>query len=126
MPPPTFDAFKAPYPDDAACRRRLLEILWPDGWKCPRCGAAEYDYLIKRKLYQCKKCRHQASVTANTIMHGSHLPLHKWFRAICILSQDYATAAVVLRRELEVSYQTVLKINIPRRKQRVCCSRKVV
>ena len=116
MPLPTPDAFKARYPDDDACRRRLFEIIWPEGWKCPRCGAAEYDYLSARKLYQCKKCRRQTSVTANTIMHGSHLPLHKWFRAIWILSQNYATAAVVLRRELDVSYQTVLKIKLEARK----------
>jgi hypothetical protein len=49
-------------------------------------------------------------------MHGSHLPLHKWFRAIFILSQNYAARAVALRRELDVSYQTVLKIKLEAKK----------
>jgi transposase-like protein len=107
-----FDDFKSHYADDETCHRRLFEIIWPDGWKCPICGAAGYDYLSTRKLYQCKKCRRQTSATAGTIMHGSHLPLHKWFRAIYILGRNYAVKAVALRRELDVSYQTVLKIKL--------------
>jgi transposase-like protein len=111
-----FADFKSRYADDDACRRRIFEIIWPGGWKCPGCGAAGYNYLSARKLYQCKKCRRQTSVTAGTIMCGYHLPLHKWFRAIYILGRNYAVKAVELRRELDVSYQTVLKIKLTVRK----------
>jgi hypothetical protein len=49
-------------------------------------------------------------------MRGSHLPLHKWFRAIYLLGRNYAARAVELQRELDVSYQTVLKIKLETRK----------
>jgi transposase-like protein len=111
-----FDDFKSRYADDDACRQRIFEIIWPDGWKCPACGAAGFDYLSVRKLYQCKKCHRQTSVTAGTIMCGSHVPLHKWFRAIYILGRNYAVKAVELRPELDVSYQTALRIKLTARK----------
>jgi predicted RNA-binding Zn-ribbon protein involved in translation (DUF1610 family) len=112
----SFDDFKRRYPDDESCRKRLVEIVWPDGFKCPKCGAAEYDYLQARKLYQCKKCRRQTSITAGIkMLHGSHLPLHKWFWAIFILSTNFNTKSIELKRELDVPYQTVSNIKLKAR-----------
>jgi len=34
------------------------------------------------------KCRHQISLTAETIMHTNHTPLFKWFWAIYLTAHD--------------------------------------
>ena len=36
---------------------------------------------LSRGVYQCHRCRHQASLIAGTIFHGTHLPLTMWFLA---------------------------------------------
>ena len=47
------------------------------------------------------------SLTAGTIMHGSHTALRKWFRAMYMAAQDKrGVSAMRLSRELEVSYPT--------------------
>ena len=28
------------YPDERSCERRLMEVRWPEGWECERCGCA--------------------------------------------------------------------------------------
>jgi transposase-like protein len=39
-----------------------------------------------RHTFQCKKCRHQVSLTAGTVMASTHMPLRKWFWAIYLVA----------------------------------------
>jgi hypothetical protein len=80
-------AFDRKFPDDAACARYLLTHRWPEGFVCPRCdGRKGWELAAKRFTWECAKCHHQASVTAGTVMHRSHLPLRTWFLAIHMLT----------------------------------------
>lgn len=99
--------FQKKYGDEEACREHLFKIRWPQGYECPKCGHTEYYFHTKRKLYQCQKCRHQASITAGTVMHGTHTPLLKWFWAIFLSGHDKrGISALGLQKELEVCYTT--------------------
>ena len=49
---------------------------------------AGYCHLKKRGKLQCKRCKHQVSVTAGTIFHSTKLPLKVWFLAIYHVSQS--------------------------------------
>lgn len=53
----------------------LFKMRWPQGFVCPRCGYVEYSYHSTRHLYQCKACKYQASVTAETVFHKTHTPV---------------------------------------------------
>src|SRR6266567_2878324 len=74
--------------------RGFLEVMrWPDGPICPKCGAGE-PYTIRRveanknrvrKLYKCRACRRQFTVTVGTIFEDSHIPLSKWIGAMFLL-----------------------------------------
>ncbi len=58
-----------------------LEVArWPDGFRCPRCGAEDHGHVNGRRhrRYQGRSCRHQITVTAGTIMEATKLPLTKW------------------------------------------------
>jgi len=63
---------------------------------------------MKRGLWLCGKCRHQASVTAGTIFQDTHLPLTTWFRAMWfVTSQKNGTSALGVQRVLGLgSYKT--------------------
>jgi ribosomal protein L37AE/L43A len=67
--------FQRRFPDEDACRAYLSASRWPDGFVCPACGSSEVGGEHRRHLWQCKSCGHQASVTAGTVMHKTHLPL---------------------------------------------------
>jgi transposase-like protein len=98
--------FQKKFTTEEACRQHLFHIKWPQGFFCPRCGNTTYYPLAKRKQYECKACRHQTSVTAGTVMHRSHISLHKWFWAIYLAAHDKrGVSATRLSMELNLSYQ---------------------
>ena len=97
--------FQKKFKSEKACRKRLFEIRWPDGFVCPRCGHNRYYDLPKKRLYQCKSCKYQCSVTAGTVMHRTRTPLLKWFWAIFLVSNDKrGISALQLSKKIEVSY----------------------
>ena len=67
----------------------------------------EFYHIKGRKPYQCKHCRHQSSVTANTVMHRTHKPLTTWFQAIYFVASDKrGISACTLAGKLDISYET--------------------
>src|SRR3982750_3551665 len=85
--PRSLPEFEARFPDDAACARWLLAKRWPDGFRCPACGHDRAWELGRERLtLQCAACERQVSVTAGTVLHGSHLPLRTWFLAAWLLA----------------------------------------
>lgn len=98
------------YGNETQCRKELLKIRWPNGFICSVC-ANTTGCLLSRGVYQCHRCHHQASLTANTIFHATHLPLTTWFLAIYLLTKrKNALSALQLSRELNVSYNTAWKL----------------
>src|SRR5689334_5184937 len=78
--PRSLPEFEAHFPDEAACARWLLAKRWPDGFRCPACGHDRAWELGRERLtLQCAACERQVSVTAGTVLHGSHLGLRTWF-----------------------------------------------
>src|SRR5918911_1581111 len=85
--PRSLPEFEARFPDEAACARWLLAKRWPDGFRCPACGHDKGWELGRERLtLQCAACERQVSVTAGTVLHGSHLPLRTWFLAAWLMA----------------------------------------
>lgn len=101
--------FLKDYGAEAQCEQALEAARWPTGFHCPRCERTAH-YVVRdgsRKVFQCQACRHQASLIAGTIFHGSKLPLTVWFLAIYLISQaKTGLSALALKRQLGVSYPT--------------------
>jgi len=106
--PRTIIAFQARFPDERACWEYLVACRWPDGYRCPRCGSQSAALLTGRRLWQCSGCRYQVSVTAGTVLHKTHTPLHLWFWAAYLMSTPTpGLSAVQLQRQLGLSrYET--------------------
>jgi transposase-like protein len=99
--------FLARYGSEEQCHALLVELRWPDGFVCPRCGGGRHAVCGPRKLFQCSSCRHQTSVRAGTVFEASKLPLTKWFLAIYLMTQSKNDiAALELMRQLGVKYDT--------------------
>ena len=98
--------FQQRFPTNDACRNHLFRIRWPNGLTCPKCSGKDFYKINTRNIYECK-CGHQVSLTAGTVMHGSHTPLAKWFWAIYLAAHDKrGVSALRLAKELGVSYPT--------------------
>ena len=74
---------------------------------CPRCSCAAVYTFPKRKLWQCKACKHQFSVTSGTIFASRKLPIRDYLLAIAIFANGAkGHSALQLSRDLDVQYKT--------------------
>lgn len=90
-----------------ACEDYLAKIRWPDGIQCPKCKAEVPYRLEDRRIWECRKCGYQFSVTSGTIFHSTKLPLPKWFVTIWLMCYSpKGISAKQLERELGVHYET--------------------
>lgn len=102
------------YGSEAQCAEALEQARWPSGFRCPRCEGPAFSRVCGRThvLFQCQACRHQTSLIAGTLLHGSKLPLTVWFLAIYLVSQaKTGLSALALMRQLGVSYPTAWLIH---------------
>jgi len=103
--------------EDAA-RKYFEKVRWPNGPSCPHCGNADSSRIytvthnpvkkIRAGLYKCAECREGFTVTINTVMEDSHIPLNKWLLAFYIMcASKTQVSALQLQRQLELgSYRT--------------------
>ncbi len=102
------------FPDEAACADYMERIRWPDGFICPTCGvhAAPWRISTRPDVLRCTSCRHETSLTANTVMHRSKQPLTTWFWAAYLVStQTPGMSALQFQRQLGLSrYETAFQL----------------
>lgn len=105
--PKTILDFEQRFATEEACREYVVQLRWPEGFCCPRCGHGEV-WIMKRGLYWCRQCDYQVSVTAGTIFQDSRKSLRLWFRAIWyVVNQKHGVSALGLQRVLGLgSYRT--------------------
>jgi len=90
-----------------ACAKALEKVRWPDGFQCPVCGSQKHSMIETRKLFQCSKCRHQVSLTADTLFHATKVPLIKWFWAIYLMASDKGgISALRLSKHIGISWNS--------------------
>jgi transposase-like protein len=106
--PLTIMEFQERFATEEACRDYLVECRWPEGFRCPACDGREAGGLHRRRLvWQCKRCGHQSSVTAGTVMHKTHTPLRLWFWAAYLVATHHpGISAKQLSRQLGIRYET--------------------
>ena len=87
---------------ELAAEESLIRHRWPDGVRCPRCGAADAAGRKGkgRRRWRCRGCRHDFCVTTGTCLHASKAPLAAWVCAAlgAPASQPGTMAASTRRR----------------------------
>ena len=105
--PRTLVEFENRFSSEAGCIDYLMSVRWPEGFRCPHCGADD-PWRTARGQFHCSQCGVQTTITSGTIFHRTRKPLNIWFRAIWhITSQKYGANALGLQRVLDLgSYRT--------------------
>src|SRR3990167_11192892 len=89
MPLPDFPnnimEFQQRFASEDAYWDYLVQLRWPEGFVCPYCEAPAATLIESRSLWECQN-GHQVSVTTETVMHRSHVPLTKWFWAAYLVT----------------------------------------
>lgn len=105
--PMGFVEFSEAYATEEACRQKVFEARWPDGFVCPKCGGQKCCYVTSKNCYQCQKCKHQTSPKVGTLMEKSPLAYRTWLWAIYLVATDKrGISAMELMRQLHVTYKT--------------------
>jgi transposase-like protein len=106
--PRTFQEMDDWFRDDAACRKYIRRLRWPNGFVCRRCGATGEPWSTARGVFQCPACKSETSLTAGTIFQDTRKPLRMWFLAMWfVTSQKNGVSALGLQRVLGLgSYET--------------------
>ena len=103
----SLSGFMMHYATEEQCQQALFAWRWPHGFVCPSCGHTKACALKARRLLQCAACRHQCSLSSDTIFAGTKLPLRVWFLAMFLLTQaKNGLAALELSRQLGISYNS--------------------
>jgi transposase-like protein len=94
--------------DDA--HARFKAIRWADNGGepfCPRCGSLTIYTYATRRIFRCRDCRHQFTVTSGTIFASRKLPIRDYLAAIAIfVNAVKGVSALQLGRDLDVQYRT--------------------
>jgi transposase-like protein len=105
--PHSLTEFEDRFGTEDACLAYLTALRWPSGFSCPHCASPDA-WQTGRGLFHCRQCGKQTSVTAGTVLHGTHKPLRLWFRVMWhITNQKYGANALGVQRVLAFgSYRT--------------------
>lgn len=87
----------------------MVNIRWPDGVRCPHCGADNPQFLLVQQRWQCraKHPRRQFSVKVGTIFEDSPIPIGKWLVAMWLeCNAKNSVSSYEVHRALGVTQKT--------------------
>lgn len=101
------------FPTHEDCIKHLENLRWKSIPQCVYCNSTNTTPMPKELRHHCNNCNTTFSVTVSTIFHHTHLPLQKWFLAIClILNAKKGLSARQLARDLKVNKDTAWRMGM--------------
>lgn len=102
------------FADEDRAHAFLVEMRWPSGVRCARCGSENVGNLVKcgkpgkeRRLWNCKACKKQFTAKVGTIFEDSPLPLAKWLPAVwLVVNAKNGISSCELARSLGITQKT--------------------
>ena len=95
------------FPTELEAVQHFEKMRWGKKPKCPYCESAKVWKRSNDMRFLCKECKNSFSVTVNTQLHNTRLPLKTWLFAFSLVSDaKKGVSALQLQRNLSVSYPT--------------------
>jgi transposase-like protein len=86
--------------DDAKCYEVVRQMRWPEGVKCPHCGAATVSKQGRdarqpeRQDYRCTGCMRYFDDLSETIFAGRHQPLQVWIGCLYLMGLNQSNRQI--------------------------------
>ena len=95
------------FPDELSAIKHFEKIRWGRKPKCAYCGSTNIGKRTVDHRLHCKDCKRSFSVTTNTNLHNTRLPLKTWLIAFAIVTDaKKGVSAKQLERNIGVHYET--------------------
>jgi transposase-like protein len=73
---------------------------------CPWCGRVDKHYVLTGGQWKCKNCGKKFSLTSQTAIDNTKIPLYKWFRFCYLLGDIGLTNSSAIARDLKITQDT--------------------
>ena len=84
-----------------------------NGYECVKCGSQEFNKGNKAYYRRCKLCRHDKSVTANTMFHKCKKGLQKVFEGLFLMAVNKkAISSCALKDLIKVDQKSALLLRL--------------
>lgn len=97
------------FPDEAACRKYLVDQRWNGTPECPHCGCRKSYSIENGKRFKCanSECYKKYSVTVGTVFEASNIPLTTWFAAMYLITaHKKGISSCQLARDLGITQKS--------------------
>jgi hypothetical protein len=113
--PTSLPEFQQAFPNEEACAAYLERLRWPCGFVCPFCGLVAEPYRFPHRasvVLRCRACGSNISLTAGTVMQGSHTPICAWFwGAYLVTTNTPGMSALQFQRQVGINrYETAFQM----------------
>ena len=84
--------------DDVKCYETVRQLRWPNGVRCPHCGATKLTKQGRettqpaRQKYRCEGCHRCFDDLTGTVLAGHHQPLRVWILCLDFMGLNLSNA----------------------------------
>ncbi|MBC3789450.1 IS1595 family transposase [Spirosoma utsteinense] len=99
------------FPTELAAIEYFEIVRWGEKPRCPYCNSTYVSAPTKDHRRTCKMCARNGSVTVDTQLHNTRLPLRTWLMAFVLVTDaKKGISAKQLERNLGIHYETAWKM----------------
>ncbi len=96
------------FPSELDCIEYMEKLRFGKEPRCAYCDSTNLSKRNKDFRFNCFDCRRTSSVTVNTNLHNTRMPLQKWFFAVAVITDaKKGISALQLQRNIGGHYETV-------------------
>lgn len=100
------------FPTESSCKAHFKAQREKEGVKCKQCGSHNHYWLKAKDQWQCADCEFRTTLKSGSIMEGSKVDFHTWYKAMAFMTYSKKTiSAAELQRQLNhPKYDTVWRL----------------
>ena len=99
--------FMEMFPNEQKAREWFETKRWQGDPTCVHCSTKNAYKTARIGVYKCRSCKRDFTVRMGTVMHRSHIPMHKWLYAMyCIVTARKRISSMQLSKEIGVTQKS--------------------